>query len=59
MLSVSRVTELSMSVSGTDVSQLYLAIQLHSCLATLTLSSELSPVEISAVVTRTQPQSFD
>ena len=61
ILSVSRVTELSVSVSGTDMSQLNLVIQLHCCLGILTSSFELSPVKISAVVTlsfpRTQPQS--
>ena len=63
ILSVSRVTELSVSVSGTDMSQLNLVIQLHCCLGILTSSFELSPVKISAVVTlsfpRTQPQSSD
>ena len=48
MLSVSHVTDLLVSVSGTDLSQLNLAIQLHCCLAILTSSSELSPVKISS-----------
>ena len=48
ILSVSRVTELSVSVSGTDMPQLNLVIQVHCCLGILTSSSELSPLKISA-----------